>query len=107
MALVLMDASIQHSIESGRTKDVLSRLKQDIYFDINVRTVYQSTMLHLAARHGHVELAAELLKEGADLHSLDYGALRRTPLAWATHQGHMAMVELLVDAGANPHVCLF
>lgn len=66
--------------------------------------MYQSTLLHAAARHGHVQLAAALLQLGADANALDYGGMRRTPLHWACRGGHVQLVELLVAAGADTKV---
>ena len=74
------------------------------YPSIDARTLYQSTLLHVAARHGHTELAAALLARGADVNSLDYGGMRRSPLHWACKGGHVALVELLVEAGADTKV---
>lgn len=69
-----------------------------------LRSMYQSTLLHAATRHGHVQLAAALLQRGADANALDYGGMRRTPLHWACRGGHVALVELLVAAGADTKV---
>ena len=74
------------------------------YPSIDARTLYQSTLLHVAARHGHTELAAALLARGADVNALDYGGMRRSPLHWACKGGHVALVELLLDAGADTKV---
>ena len=74
---------------------------------IDTRTLYQSTLLHVAARHGHAELARALLARGADVNALDYGGMRRSPLHWACKGGHVALVELLVEAGADTKVCVY
>lgn len=66
--------------------------------------MYQSTLLHAAARHGHAPLAAALLARGANANALDYGGMRRSPLHWACRGGHVALVELLVAAGADTKV---
>ena len=71
---------------------------------VDARSLYQSTLLHLAARHGHVELAWRLLRAGAAIHALDYGGMRRTALHWACHAGHVAVVEVLLEAGADATV---
>lgn len=67
-------------------------------------SVYQSTLLHGAARQGHTGLAAELLRRGADPNALDFGGMRRTPLHWACRGGHVGLVELLVAAGGDTKV---
>lgn len=58
-----------------------------------------SRPLHLAATLGDIELAKKLLKLGANVDSrmLDEG----TPLLDAVASGHHAMVELLLNHGAN------
>lgn len=66
--------------------------------------MYQSTLLHAAARHGHAQLAAALLERGADANALDYGGMRRSALHWACRGGHVQLVEMLVEAGADTKV---
>lgn len=36
------------------------------------RTIFQSTLLHIAARNGRLQAAAELLRRGIDVNALDY-----------------------------------
>lgn len=50
--------------------------------------------LTLAAEHGHLELAAELVAEGVDVRR---GA---EPLAAAAEHGRLPLIDFLVDAGA-------
>jgi len=73
--------------------------------DVNARTVYQSQLLHVAARHGRPSLVRLLLAQpGIHINSLDYGGMRRTPLHWACQRGDLQSVEALVTAGANTSV---
>eukprot|EP00884_Botryococcus_braunii_P005142 jgi/Botrbrau1/14629/Bobra.0364s0013.1 len=65
------------------------------------RDVYQSNLLHTASRHGQTELVRELLERNHPPNLLDYGGMRRTALHWACQQGHVRIVELLVEAGAD------
>ena len=52
-----------------------------------------------AATHGDVESARRLLQSGADVDSRDrYG---QTALMQAAHHGHEALVELLIENGAE------
>jgi len=44
-----------------------------------------------------------LLEQGAEVDPLG-GELNASPLHWATRQGHLEMVTLLVNAGANPRI---
>ncbi len=36
------------------------------------RTIFQSTLLHIAARNGRLQVAVELLNRGIDVNALDY-----------------------------------
>lgn len=47
--------------------------QEEGYCSIDTRSLYQSTLLHAAARHGHVRLAAALLERGANVNALDWG----------------------------------
>lgn len=87
--------------ECGQTAEVLQLYDEGGYRSIDTRSVYQSTLLHTAAKHGHVELARALLQRGAQVNLLDYGGMRRSPLHWACHGGHVALVEVLLEADAD------
>ena len=39
------------------------------------RTIFQSTLLHIAARNGQLQVAQELLNRGIDVNALDYVSL--------------------------------
>lgn len=96
-----LSPAIWAAAEAGDTDTVLQLFEAEGYRSIDARSMYQSTLLHAATRHGHVQLAAALLQRGADANALDYGGMRRTPLHWACRGGHVALVELLVAAGAD------
>lgn len=53
-----------------------------------------------AARAGRLELIERLLQQGAPVNAAD--AAGRTPLVLAVMQGHTAVVQRLLAAGANP-----
>ncbi|CAG0890076.1 unnamed protein product [Cyprideis torosa] len=59
------------------------------------------TLLHWAAINNRKEIAAMLIREGALVDALG-GELKATPLHWATRQGHLSMVVLLMEHGADP-----
>lgn len=65
------------------------------------------TPLHdICANNRHVESAVQIaqlfLDYGADLEAVDE-ADRSTPLGLAAREGHIALVEALLERGANPH----
>jgi ankyrin repeat protein len=54
--------------------------------------------LRYASRNGHLEVVKYLVEQGADIHADDDGALR-----WASVNGHLEVVKYLVEKGANIH----
>ena len=57
--------------------------------------------LHMAARRGHVPIAAVLIEHGADIEARDIDGA--TPLRRAVNCGHPDIVALLLAHGADPH----
>jgi uncharacterized protein len=60
------------------------------------------TLLHDMAHVGDVSKARLLIQHGADVNYID-DEFRSTPLGYAARWGHVAMVKLLLDSGANPN----
>ncbi|HEU5459632.1 MAG TPA: ankyrin repeat domain-containing protein [Pyrinomonadaceae bacterium] len=60
------------------------------------------TLLHDMAHTGDVSKARLLIKYGADVNYVD-DEYRSTPLGYAARWGHIAMVKLLVESGADPN----
>lgn len=60
------------------------------------------TGLHLAAFFGHVDVAAELLKRGADVNAVSRNELGVQPINSAAAANHAEVVRLLLDHGADP-----
>jgi len=58
------------------------------------------TLLHVASKHGHVEISELLLRGGADVNARAGGGV--TPLHLAARNGQVPAAELLLAAGANP-----
>ena len=64
--------------------------------DVNRCNVFQSRLIHCAAKHGFAEMVSLLLDLGAELDAKDYGGLRKTALHWAALLGHVQVVEVLM-----------
>ncbi|HEX7254772.1 MAG TPA: ankyrin repeat domain-containing protein [Gaiellaceae bacterium] len=61
------------------------------------------TALQLAAFFGHEEVAAELLRRGADVHAVARNPLRVQALHSAAAGGHTEVARLLLEHGADPN----
>ncbi|VDQ15300.1 unnamed protein product, partial [Trichobilharzia regenti] len=67
-------------------------------YNIDTRDKFYKTPLMVAAHHGNLDAAIELIKLGADVNARDN--FRWTPLHHAAHSGMIDMVELLLNNGA-------
>lgn len=72
--------------------------------DINYQDEQGETALHVAARFGHVE-CARILLEGSDAQNINTELREKTygwtPLFIASVDGHLSIVELLIESGAD------
>jgi ankyrin repeat protein len=69
---------------------------------VNARGLEDRTALHMAARHGHIEILRILIGEGADTHAI--GNLRRagyTPFHEAVSWGQVHVVRYLLAVDDN------
>jgi len=89
--------------EKGELKEVQnlldSNIHGDLIADINSKGLDEFTPLHFAASEGHLEIAQNLIKNGANIESLS--SAMRTPLHVACNRGATKIIELLLNAGAN------
>ena len=74
--------------------------------DVNELSPDGESALHVAAIKGNPETARLLLSHGAIVDSRSPSGKQRsmTPLHWATYGGHVEMVKILLQYGADPHL---
>jgi ankyrin repeat protein len=70
--------------------------------DVNVWDEYGRNALTLASRAGHLEIVRTLIACGAWVDPFEEGSTYLTPLMCAGEGGHLDIVELLLDRGADP-----
>jgi len=66
---------------------------------INARSQGGRTLLHLACRNGHKDVAEFLIRKGADVNQRDLGGM--TALWLAAGHGHVEIAEILIANGAD------
>lgn len=70
-------------------------------FDVNQRDTENITLLHWAAINCRKDIVKLFVDYGAIVDAVG-GELNSTPLHWATRQGHLSIVVLLMKNGADP-----
>ncbi|XP_013776131.2 palmitoyltransferase ZDHHC17-like [Limulus polyphemus] len=70
-------------------------------FDVNQRDSENVTLLHWASINNRREIVRYYISKGAVIDAVG-GELQSTPLHWATRQGHLPMVVLLMQHGGDP-----
>lgn len=95
----------QFDIVRATQYGAFDRCKQIIEsgFDVNQRDSENVTLLHWAAINNRRDLVKYYIGRGAIVDAIG-GDLRSTPLHWATRQGHIAMVVLLMQHRADPSI---
>ncbi len=69
--------------------------------EVNITNSDGATLLHMAARHGHRDIAELLVKQGANPDAQDNQGL--TPVQWTVLRGDKAMTEWFLERGADPN----
>jgi len=96
-----IDDEMFEAVWAGNTSRVNELLKRpDV--DVNARDESESTLLHEAARRGHMVILSALLSSGANLHTVD--KYKTDALEYAVSNGHTEVVKKLLESGANPNV---
>ncbi|MBT8476854.1 MAG: ankyrin repeat domain-containing protein [Alphaproteobacteria bacterium] len=92
-------ADIHKAARKGDLEDVRALIANGA--DLSELDKAVGAALHWAAARGHSDVARELIEAGADPNQEGHGPDRLTPLHLASSGGHLALVELLVERGAN------
>lgn len=79
-----------------------SRVKELIEkgYDVNQRDSENVTLLHWASINNRKDIMSFFIDHGAEIDAIG-GELQATPLHWATRQGHLDAVVILMNAGAD------
>lgn len=95
------DFDIVRAVQYG----AIDRVKElfDEGFDVNQPDEDTITLLHWAAINNRTNIVRYLLQQKANVDSRG-GDLCSTPLHWASRQGHLSSVVLLMNAGADPRI---
>ncbi|KAK9730918.1 Ankyrin repeats (3 copies) [Popillia japonica] len=80
-----------------------ARVKElvDAGYNVNQRDSETVTLLHWAAINNRKDIMRFFIDKGAEVDAVG-GELNATPLHWATRQGHLDAVVILMNAGADP-----
>ena len=92
-----MDNSPERQLISAVVNGKFEKVKELIAQDLSVemKDVYGSTLLHLAAVNGHMHISELLIARGASVEARnDYG---HTPLSWAAWNRQVGVCKLLID----------
>eukprot|EP00929_Paragymnodinium_shiwhaense_P071319 TRINITY_DN36274_c0_g1_i1.p1 TRINITY_DN36274_c0_g1~~TRINITY_DN36274_c0_g1_i1.p1 ORF type:complete len:2107 (+),score=430.46 TRINITY_DN36274_c0_g1_i1:138-6458(+) len=83
-----------------RVKSLLSRHDWTALLNAAVDEKTGRTALHLAARHGHVEVCSALVRSLAPVDAVEHRLV--TPISLAAMYGHAGVVDILLQTAARP-----
>jgi ankyrin repeat protein len=94
------NASLLHCAATMGHSHIVQFLIEECHADVNLQdNKYQSTPLHTAAIHGHVQIVKTLLRNNADINAKNDKGL--TALHWAVMKNHIQVVQTLL---AQPNI---
>ncbi len=91
-------SAIELATKLGNQEIVLKLLNSGI--DINATNTERQTILHIACKEGHTQLALTLIEHQANMEVPDV-AVGRTPIWYACQWGHVETVLALIKKGAQ------
>ncbi|KAK6140868.1 hypothetical protein DH2020_025400 [Rehmannia glutinosa] len=91
-----MDRRLYESVTRGNVLDLQKLIKQDENVIRQTIPGSLNTILHLAARFGHLEYAKETVKTWPEIVLMENAELE-TPLHQASREGHPEIVKLLLE----------
>jgi ankyrin repeat protein len=106
IAELLAERGASIDVFNGAIAGRLDRVQQLVETNKSLAKAYSKdgwTALHLAAFFGHKEIAQAMLNAGAEVNAVTKNAMQNQPLHAATAGRHGAIVELLLQHGANPN----
>ena len=93
----VLDEQLLKAARDGPLEEVKELLQSNA--NIEAKTRYQATPLHLATGYGHRDIVDLLLEKKADIEAKD--KYQETPLHWAARRGHRDIVDLLLKEKAD------
>lgn len=65
-----LSTEVSEAAQAGNVDLVIASLNSGL--DVDARNVFQTCLLHIASKHGHLRLLNTLIAYGADVNTLDY-----------------------------------
>ncbi|XP_022079689.1 ankyrin-3-like [Acanthaster planci] len=93
--------ALHHAVFKQRSDCVNCLLQHHV--DVNVQDCCGYSPVHVAAKHGLVEMLEQLVQPGTEADTNRTDAIGLTPLSLALQEGHHACAEVLLRHGADPN----
>ncbi|XP_010249616.1 PREDICTED: ankyrin repeat-containing protein ITN1-like [Nelumbo nucifera] len=92
-----MDRKLHEAVLRGDVPAFLNLIREDESIIEQTTFYLLNTVLHIAAKFGHLELASEIIKLRPEMGSAENEKME-TPLHEACREGHVNMIEVLLEA---------